>query len=288
MASTCESIPVLYIKAESNFDVGYRIGKTFKHFICEHSSSGTANYLYSFYETDEGRRLYNSSLAATEKCYPHIVEEIRGMAEGSNVPFEKLFLQGMVSEILLHHSKTTQKEVKEVNSELAGCSDIMVNNEQCRVLAHNEDWGSEVQHIFFMVDVDLDKSSSNTSRLGEGLGNGKINEQLSGRNERYLAFMFPGYLAGNTFYVNKWFTASVNSLVPKKVNSGAVPVDILMRAMVGCESIEECVEVMRNDPIGCSYGININIASRVLPEMWSLEVYPDKVGEYLIVVIVEW
>lgn len=279
MASTCESIPVLYIKAESNFDVGFQIGKTFKHYISEHCSSGTANNLNSFYETDEGRYLYNSSLAATEKCYPHIVEEIRGMAEGSDVPFEKLFLQDMASEILLHHSNTAQKKVNEENSEIAGCSDIMVNNEQCRVLAHNEDWGTEVQHILFMVDVDLDKTSSNKTSSREDLGNGKLSEHLSGRNERYLALMFPGYLAGNTFYVNKTFAASVNSLVPKHVNTGAVPVDILMRAMVGCESIEECVAVMRNDPIGCSYGININIASRVSPEMWSLEVYPDKVRE---------
>ncbi|XP_045205518.2 uncharacterized protein LOC123557848 [Mercenaria mercenaria] len=272
MSSTCESIPVLYIKAYNNFDVGFKIGNTFKHFIQEHVTTKTAELLYSFYKTEEGRKLYNAAVETTERCYPHIVEEIKGMAEGSDVSFERLFLQDMVSEILLHHSnKSNEKEVGH-DSEIAGCTDIMVNTSDCRVLAHNEDWGTEVENRMYMVDVDLDKSALCEVNIKN---QETINQVTARRNERYLACIFPGYLAGNTFYVNKTFAVSINSLVPKKVNHGAVPVDILLRALIGCESIEECVAVMKNDPVGCSYGININIASRKSDDMWTLEVYPD-------------
>lgn len=270
MSSSCESIPVLYIKANNNYDVGYKIGQTFKHFIRDHLTSETAKSLWSFYESKDGRKKYADSLEATRKSYPNIIEEIQGMADGSDVSFEKLFLQDMVSEILLHYSHVS-KDVDNTDREVAGCTDVMVNTESCRLIGHNEDWSPEVRDGMFMVNVDLDKGiPSETVK-----GNKEVNNVLASRNERYLANMFPGFLAGNTFYVNETFAVSVNSLVPVSVNEGAVPVDILLRALIGCVTIEECVTVMKNEPVGCSFGINLNIASRQSANMWSLEVYPD-------------
>lgn len=271
----CESLPILYIKANNNFDVGFQIGKTFKYFIQEHTLSKTAETLNLFHNTSEGRELYNASLDITKECYPHIVEEIKGMAKGAEVPFEKLFLQDMVSEILLCRVYPKPSADKKEEKEIAGCSDVLVNHGKCRVLAHNEDWDTDVDGMIFMVDVELERfplEKGDICKKGE-----EATECLATRNERYLSFMFPGFLAGNTFYVNKVFAVTVNSLVPKTANQGAVPVDILLRAMIGCETIEECVGVMKNDPVGCSYGINVNIAGRHTKDMWSLEVYPDNV-----------
>ncbi|XP_053400727.1 uncharacterized protein LOC128557402 [Mercenaria mercenaria] len=180
------------------------------------------------------------------------------MAEGSDVSFEKLFLQEMFSEIILHHSnKTKDKEVGQ-DIEIAGCTDIMVNTSDCRILAHNEDWGTKVENLMYMVDVDLDKSALSEVDNSKNMKDQEtINQVIARRNERYIAYMFPGFLAGNTFYVNKTFAVSINSLEPKRVNHGAVPVEIILRVLIGCESIEECVAVMKNDPVGCSYGKNI-------------------------------
>jgi hypothetical protein len=277
MSSSCESIPVLYIKANNNYDVGYKIGQTFKHFIRDHLTSETAKSLWSFYESKDGRKKYADSLEATRKSYPNIIEEIQGMADGSDVSFEKLFLQDMVSEILLHYSHVS-KDVDNTDREVAGCTDVMVNTESCRLIGHNEDWSPEVRDGMFMVNVDLDKGTPSETVKG----NKEVNNVLASRNERYLANMFPGFLAGNTFYVNETFAVSVNSLVPVSVNEGAVPVDILLRALIGCVTIEECVTVMKNEPVGCSFGINLNIASRQSANMWSLEVYPDYVCNFWI------
>lgn len=277
MAEMCGSLPILYIKARNNFDVGFQIGRTFKHFIREHTVTKTAKTLNQFHNTSEGRKLYNESLDVTKECYPHIVEEIKGMAKGAGVPFETLFLQAMISEILLCYINLEPSTDTKEEKEIAGCSDVLVNNGKCRVLAHNEDWVTDVDGMIFMVDVELDrcqleKSDTCICKKGED-----TTECLATRNERYLSFMFPGFLAGNTFYVNKVFAVTVNTLVPKEANQGAVPVDILLRAMIGCETIEECVGVMKNDSVGCSYGINVNIASRHTKDMWSLEVYPNNV-----------
>lgn len=276
------SLPVLHIKAKSNYNVGFQIGRTFKHFIQEHTTTKTSQILHTFYRTSEGRQLYDTSVETAKKCYPHIVEEIKGLSDASGVSFEMLFLQSMVSEILFYYTNPMIRHSrKEEPKEIAGCSDVIVNHAECRVLAHNEDWGTEVESMMFLIDVELDKTTAEADDSAKENGAKPVNERISGRSERYLSLMFPGYLAGNTFYVSKHFAVTVDSLVPQTAKHGAVPVDILLRAMIGCETIEECVSVMKNDPIGCSYGINVNIASRHTMDMWSLEVYPNKGETYV-------
>jgi hypothetical protein len=230
----------------------------------------------SFYESPEGKEVYDGALAAAKKDYPHIVDEIRGMAEGCGLPFQTLFLNNMVSDILMFHT-FNEEEIKP-DKGIAGCTDVIVNTEQLRLIGHTEDWEDDVDNRTYFIDVEIDKQS-NAELQDTGCNNGEVDVKkiLSLRNERFLAFLFPGNIAGNASFVNRKFVFTINSLMPAHFNKGAVPVDILLRALAGCETIEECVAVMKNDPVGCSYGINVNIASRDTKDMWSLEVYPSQV-----------
>jgi hypothetical protein len=42
------------------------------------------------YSTDIGKSVYNSSLAICKKRFPQYIEEMEGMAEGSQIPFYKV------------------------------------------------------------------------------------------------------------------------------------------------------------------------------------------------------
>ncbi len=48
------------------------------------------NKLLGYIATDEGAGQYSGFLATAEKHYPQYVEEIRGMASGANITFEKV------------------------------------------------------------------------------------------------------------------------------------------------------------------------------------------------------
>lgn len=53
------------------------------------------------YETPEGKRVYEETLAATKEQYPQYIREIEGTADGAKVPFFKvrclsfIFLKGL-------------------------------------------------------------------------------------------------------------------------------------------------------------------------------------------------
>lgn len=42
------------------------------------------------YETPEGKKVYDETLACVEKQYPQYLREIEGTADGSGVPFHKV------------------------------------------------------------------------------------------------------------------------------------------------------------------------------------------------------
>lgn len=54
--------------------------------------NGTLKEVYlPVYETPEGRKCYEATLATVKKNYPQYIEEIQGTADGAEVPFHKVF-----------------------------------------------------------------------------------------------------------------------------------------------------------------------------------------------------
>lgn len=43
------------------------------------------------YATDRGRRLYDETLRLCESKFPLYVEELKGLADGADVPFHKVY-----------------------------------------------------------------------------------------------------------------------------------------------------------------------------------------------------
>lgn len=49
--------------------------------------------LLSLYAKPEGRKIYEESLKSTEKYFPQYLIELKGVADGSGVPFHEVFFK---------------------------------------------------------------------------------------------------------------------------------------------------------------------------------------------------
>jgi len=171
------------------------------------------------------------------------------------------------------------------------CTDVWVNTSKRRFGAHNEDWLNECADKCAILNVEIkgegisESSLEAATRLMEQCGltddvifaDDAIQKKLASRNERFISYCVVGELPGLMFHMNEHFVFTINSMWPQHVNENGVPVAVLLRAVLLCETIDEIVEVMANEPFGCFYGININIASTKTTDMWSLEVYSEEV-----------
>jgi isopenicillin-N N-acyltransferase-like protein len=210
-----------------------------------------------FYSCDEGRQIVQQYLSTSRKHYPNIMSEIQGMADGAAVNFEDLFLLQLSSEIEFCHLNEILGD-QESNQVEKGCTDVLVNRKQCRVIGHNDDWTNDVSSRVYIVHV-------------------TILDETDHVTEQFVSFSYPGYLTGFCFGMNQSLVISLNSLSPKRANKMGVPLAILLRSLFAYNSIDECYNVMESKPYGCAYGMTINIASINGTEMCSMEIYPQEV-----------
>ncbi|XP_052254236.1 uncharacterized protein LOC127860278 isoform X2 [Dreissena polymorpha] len=271
------SIGRFTVNAASHFAAGYQIGKHFKSSYENTFQTAPFKVLKSFYETAEGKTFVDRCVSASEKCYPGIMQEIRGYSEGSGLPLENFLLHSISSEIWLVYRPQTFS-AQGASDTGQRCTDVQVNTPECRMIAHNEDWIKEYAGKCFVVDVTINKNEiaqefdESTKKVDDVMTSlTEIQRTIFQRNERFISYVTPGDLPGFNFAMNKHFVITINSQLPVQTNTGAVPVEVLLRALLACETIDECVAVMKNEPVGCCYGINVNIASIHTDDMWSLE-----------------
>lgn len=67
-------------------------GRQFKSLIEDNLSKSDylKNSLLPVYKTEEGKTLYKKNLELCKRNFPEYVQEIQGMAQGSNVPFHEV------------------------------------------------------------------------------------------------------------------------------------------------------------------------------------------------------
>ncbi|XP_045173400.2 uncharacterized protein LOC123534965 [Mercenaria mercenaria] len=251
-----ESLPVLYIRARSHYDVGFSIGTTFKGWIQDYIDTSNEFKQYrTFYNGKEGQRIVDQYMSTARTSHSNIMSEIQGMADGAEVKFEELFLVQISSELKFCHLEEMFRRTDEKENGEKGCTDVLVNRKQCRIIGHNDDWTEDVSSCVCIVHV-------------------TIADEKERVIEQFVSFNHPAYLNGFCCGMNKSLVISLNSLLPKKANRTGVPLAILLRSLLACNTIEECSSAMESKPYGCAYGQGINIAAINGTDMCSMEVYP--------------
>ncbi|KAL4219747.1 hypothetical protein ACF0H5_020161 [Mactra antiquata] len=253
-----ESLPVLFIRAKSHYEIGLTVGKAMKSWINEYcDTSNDLKRFREFYQHEEGKNIVDTYINTSNKSHPGIMSEIRGMADGAGLKFVDIFLLQIASELDFYHIEEIAAGVVDGSKISKGCTDVLVNRKKSRVIGHNEDWTDEVSAYVYIVHVTLTD------------GNGSEMEQ-------FVSYCNPGYLPGFCYGMNKSLVITLNSLHPNDVNRNSTPLLICLRSLFKCHTIDDCLKTMKNGSYGCAFGMNINIAEINNTSMCSIEVYPDK------------
>ncbi|KAK6627656.1 hypothetical protein RUM44_010135 [Polyplax serrata] len=233
------NVPFIYARG-THYDVGFDIGTTFRHMIQSYlEAHGPLNKIYlPLWETAEGKKAYESTLEVVKKNFPQYLEEIRGTAEGADVPFHKLFL--------LHMDEILSCSVENKTSENEnGCSTICCNYKDQVFLAHNEDALAETHNHFYFVSAHIIEK--------EPMGRWKVKE------EKFTSLCYAGTLPGFTMsYNHHGLVFSVNVIRAKNMQAGKTPRTILTRALLAASTVQQVEDILKDNGCGIGDGVNIN------------------------------
>ena len=140
----------------SHFDIGWTIGATFAASTAYRvSQSGTVKTLKAWIQTPEGAAAYAAMLETANATFPHYVQEMEGIAYGSGVDFESIFILNCRNELEVlsgvYSTKNSLRHVRQSPS-IEHCSDYLLHSTNGHiVVAHNEDGGKTARNTAFFV-----------------------------------------------------------------------------------------------------------------------------------------
>jgi len=227
----------------SYYQIGYTIGNYFKREI-QLSLKRRKTWFQSLKRgvASDRHKLFQQLKAQAETFYPHLIEELRGISEGSEIPFNDLFLLNVKSEI-------GSRMVKDTKEEPAGCSTIFTLNKKQKWLYHNEDGDFAYHDLMFVVKATPPSGVT------------------------FITLTYPGYLMGNGPAMNSYgIIQTTNFISSQKVKNG-IPRYFLGRAVLEAKSLEEAISIATHPERAFPY--HHNLASIKKQKMISLETTPD-------------
>lgn len=215
---------ILFIKidAKDNYDFGFKLGSKLKEQIKDRIEKNKEMYR----KRAKKRKDFSVYIKKTKKFipsikknFPHLYEEVKGMADGSNIPLEKLLIL-MCDEELVEFKWGPPRPLKPTRKPLR-CTSIAIKTDKGEILmGHNEDWWPEYRNNgLFLVD-------------------GKI------KNNRFLAVGFMGNLAGSAFGMNKYGIAYTDTSLEFKKFEYKVPRFFHLRALLDLKDLKDAKKIL--------------------------------------------
>ena len=211
----------------SHYEVGFQTGKRFGGTVqwILNSHSELQQHLIPFFRSRTGKTVYTRFLNIHNQAFPDFMEELRGMANGSDCAFDELFIMNLRGEYVPH---------PEIFSE-AGCSTCSTVTPGFAAIGHNEDAMAIFgEHIYF----------AHVSITGE---------------PRFLSLSYPGFLFGNAMAWNSagiFFTINILALKQPRMGFGR---HFVARSVLRADSMKTAIETARCK--NQSSGFNYTIAS---------------------------
>lgn len=238
---TERSYPMLEVKG-SYYEIGFAIGENFRDRIKKgfERRSEWFTGLRDYYVHDKDR-YFDKLKEESEKHFPNIMEEMRGMADGSGIPFDDLFLLNVKAE--MSAKMAAQKR------EVSGCSTIYLTDSTHKWLFHNEDGNNAYSDLMYIVKA--------TTPSGVTI----------------LALTYPGHLMGNGPSINSYGISQTTNYIGSEIFKIGVPRYILNRAPLEAKSLDEAVKLSTFSPR--AYAYHHNLGSFTEKRLLSVEVTPD-------------
>lgn len=231
------------------FEIGLGIGKRFAEDIKKgfEKRSKWWKELKEFAMADSS--LYETFLSAAKKHTPSVIEELKGWAEGSGIPFEDLFILNLKAEYGALKDEADRKK----QTPVAGCSTIVIKDNKRLILAHNEDGDAAYLEHMFLLRVSPKEGHS------------------------FFCASYPGILPGNAPWINDaGIIMTTNFIYSKEVKPG-VGRYFLDRLSMEKGTLNEVLDVCKHPER--AYSFHHVIVSTKERKAISLEVTPQKFAE---------
>ncbi|KAK8825651.1 hypothetical protein WA577_000822, partial [Blastocystis sp. JDR] len=206
-----------------------------------------------FYNTPAGKKVFDHFVDVNSRRFPEYMEELRGQADGADVPFPLVFMSTLSEEF----SDYVSKEF--AFTPVESCSDVIINEGQEVGICHNED-GS-------LIDF------NRTSFLHQVI---TINNIVV---SNFSSWCYAGQLPTAAFGFNSHIAMSVNYLHTAKGDFDGIARNFIARYLLDATSYEDAWRRITETPhcVGHNYQVMDLTSGKVV----DIEVAPfDRIGRF--------
>lgn len=196
------------------------------------------------------------------------------MSDGAGIKFEHMFMSNVSKEVYNvlfdelkseegaeeRYNKAEDPESNENDNaestfqENYGCSGILINKPDEKVILHNEDCDSMIKPYGYLLSADIVED---------------------GVQEKFTSYCYPGFLPGVAYSMNMHgLTTSINFLYPERILLDCPSRTLMLRSLLAAKDIPDAVRLLENKPYGVAYGFCANISTKDR-ELVSIEVGPS-------------
>lgn len=145
------TMPAMFAHGD-HFSVGQQVGYFTRNSIKFrlNNSEAIQNVIEWVESTREGFSAYQAMLMTAKETFPEYIDELRGMAYGSGISFQTLFILNVRSELgvfMLNESNFEKVE---------HCSDYLLHTDTGIVIGHNEDGGWEDRDNSVLLTIHIE------------------------------------------------------------------------------------------------------------------------------------
>ncbi|KAL3322098.1 hypothetical protein AABB24_039630 [Solanum stoloniferum] len=230
---------------DEGFQIGFLIGQRFSKLIQNRLSTDLIlqNQLLPFAQLPNSQTLIHTLSQTNKNKFPNYWNELKGIAQGSCVPFLNILLLNFRKEILPFIPKTKEYPKEEdINDD---CSDILVVSNSMAVAVHNEDANVALVGHTYLVKVTLYNGTT------------------------FTAYTYAGELPSCAFGFNNHGVAfTLNSVPPceEEIVGGAIGRNFVSRDLLEATSIEDALARIHSSEasVGHSYNLIDTRTRRIL------------------------
>ena len=239
--------PIFEVEADNYYDLGFAIGQQFAENIqLAITRQAELSAIIANIISIDSVYFYENLLAKAEELYPDLVDEIRGMSDGSGVEFETLVRLNLFGDIIALYYGLAGETDLDIPESLLGCSTVSYNYNGTQYLAHNEDGMAQLHDLMSVIKV-----------------------SMPGKPD-FMNLYYPGLLCGIAPSLNdEGLAFSGNYIQSASGVPSGVPHLFVFATLLEAETVDEAISIIVNT-LTCN-DLHVNIASGIENRVVSVE-----------------
>lgn len=182
-------IPLYRVKG-THYECAHQIGTLTREAIRHRIADDFAylSTLFAFVQSDYGQTLHRGFIEIIRSIYPWYWDELRGLADGSEIPLEQLLVLNFLNETRTAFRLLEEKKAEEITENETGekgCTTVLINRKDTNTLSllHNEDHSTALYMTGYLVEADIQSTNY-------------ADEQRESPNEKFIAYCYAGAIPG--------------------------------------------------------------------------------------------